>query len=581
MITGKRFKWQQKDVFESTVLYYSQSYDISKIISRCLINRGVQFDDVKKFLEPRIKDIMPDPFHLLDMEKAINRIIYAIKNQQRIVVYGDYDVDGATSSALVKKYFEQIKFKNIEIIIPDRTKDGYGPNMGIFQNLVNKKIDLVITLDCGIVAFEVMEYAYNAGLDVIIVDHHISTEVLPMSFAIINPNRIDQISQCKDCAAVGIAFFLIVALNKTLREGSFFEKIGILEPNIIDLLDLVALGTVCDVVKMSNINRALIQTGLKVLRQRKNTGLAILCDTVGIHDLITEYHLGYIIGPSINAGGRVGESNLGAALLSSCNKDVAYEMALRLHLYNQERKNLENQALNSAIQEAEIQFSEGNKCIFITGKWHIGIIGIVASRLNERFGVPIIVATMVYDIYKASARSVRNINIGAYILEARKLNLLLEGGGHAMAAGFSCTENQVDKLHKFLNEKMYNHIIEKYITYDSFLNINEINISLCDDLSTMSPFGVGNSLPKFVMENFEISNVKILKEQHISFIVNCRYKTKSIKAIFFRAFENSKEVYNCITSGNCKRILFKVNKNIWNGKINPQLIVEDVSDQIL
>lgn len=578
MINGKRFQWIEKEAHESTILYYSQRYNISKIIARCLINRGVQFEDVTGFLEPKVKDIMPDPFHLLDMRKAVNRIIDAIKNNQKIVVYGDYDVDGATSSALVKRYFEQIQFSNIEIIIPDRVKDGYGPNMNIFKSLVDRKIDLVITLDCGIVAFEVMEYAYNANLDVIIVDHHISTEKLPLSFAIINPNRMDQVSICKDCAAVGVSFFLIVALNKTLREENFFQRAGISEPNIIELLDLVALGTVCDVVRMSNINRAFIQTGLKVLRQRKNIGLTALCDTIGIRDIITEYHLGYIIGPSINAGGRVGESNLGAALLSSSNQDIALTISSRLHLYNQERKQLENQALNSAIQKAEVQISEGKKCIFVIGNWHIGIIGIVASRLNEKFGLPVIVATKSTDIYKASARSVKNVNIGAYILEAKDLGLVLEGGGHAMAAGFSCTNNQIQQLHTFLNEKLSHHTIEKYTSYDTTININEIDVSLCDEVYSISPFGNGNPCPKFVIQNFEISNIKVLKEQHISFLVKCQYTNKNIKAIFFRALEQYQEAYKCIANGSCKQLLFKINKNVWNGKVTPQIVIEDVSE---
>ncbi|RYE12919.1 MAG: single-stranded-DNA-specific exonuclease RecJ, partial [Rickettsiales bacterium] len=352
--------------------------------------------------------------------------------------FGDYDVDGATSSALFKRFFDSLGV-NSSIFIPDRINDGYGPNSSIFQRLKYDDTDLVITVDCGTTSFDAFDTAEDIGLKVIIVDHHLSSEILPKAFAIVNPNRIDETTIYKNLAAVGVCFLVAVATVSVLKERNYFMNQN--PPNLLNLLDLVAVGTVCDVVALEGINRAFVVQGLKILEKRSNVGLSSLIDISRLNEVPTAYHLGYILGPRINAGGRVGKSSHGAELLSTDDIDIATNLALELDQFNMERRAIENIIFDEAMLIAEQ--NDDNPMQFIIGKsWHPGVIGIIASRIKEKYNKPTIVISILNGIGKASCRSISGIDLGAIVVNAKLLNLVENGGGHAMAAGFKHLLNE-------------------------------------------------------------------------------------------------------------------------------------------
>ena len=311
-VSGKN--WVFRKIDESQTLMISQNHDLPEIISRVLVSRGVSNEDVNNFLSPRIKNFLTDPMQLIDMRKAAKRIVDAISKGEQIAIFGDYDVDGATSSALFYRFFQYLGYKAV-IYIPDRMKEGYGPNDNAFRKLKNDKVSVVITVDCGTTAFQALETAKDLGIDVIVVDHHKAETKLPLSFAIINPNRMDENSDLGHLAAVGVSYLLIIAINRILRESGWFTSKKIAEPNLLEWLDLVALGTVCDLVPLRGLNRAFVSQGLKVAHRRKNVGIAALSEIAKIDEKINCYHIGFLIGPRINAGGRIGESSLGSNIL--------------------------------------------------------------------------------------------------------------------------------------------------------------------------------------------------------------------------------------------------------------------------
>jgi single-stranded-DNA-specific exonuclease len=325
--------WQHRICDSRLAMAIYQKSGLSEIASRLLAAKNISLDEVENYLRPTIKYSLPDPFLLLDMDVAVKKIIQAIKSKQKIVVFGDYDVDGATSSALLKRFFAMAGIE-IEIYIPDRILEGYGPNVEALLNLKKSGADLVITVDCGTVAFEPLEAAYQAGLEVIVIDHHLGALEKPKAIAVINPNRLDEQFEHKNLAAVGVCFLLCVAVNKTLREENFYQENQLIEPQLLSLLDLVALGTICDVMPLTGLNRALVAQGLKIMKNRNNIGIRALCDVANLDEEPNSYHLGFVLGPRINAGGRVGKSDLGAKLLSSHDPEEAKEIATWLHSYN-------------------------------------------------------------------------------------------------------------------------------------------------------------------------------------------------------------------------------------------------------
>jgi single-stranded-DNA-specific exonuclease len=567
-------KWVKQDISKKDLLFIQQKYGVCEIVAAALCKRVDNLDCLQDFLSPKLKNLLPDPFLLLDMKAATQRIKAAIQSGEKIVIYGDYDVDGATSSALFKNYFAQIGVQ-VDIYIPDRILEGYGPNKQAFLNLAQSGYTLCITVDCGIVAHAEIEFAQQNGLDVIVVDHHISTDKMPSAVAVVNPNRIDQsqILHTESLAAVGVSFLVLIALNVVLRYSGFFQENAIKEPNLIQFLDVVALGTVCDIVKLTGINRAFVFQGLKVIKKNKNLGLATLIAELGIFDEISAYHLGYIIGPHINAGGRISKSSLGSQLLCTKCSQEAKKIAHQLIALNIKRKEIEDQALGQALLQVE---SVEDKFVMVSSdQWHQGIIGIVASRLKDHFYLPTFVISCGQSVAKASARSIKGTNLGAVVIIAKSEKIIIEGGGHKMAAGFSVENAKLLELRQFFKKQFANINTERIIEFDAQIKLWEITQTLCSQLEVLEPHGVGNPEPKFVISDFSIAYSRVIKDQHVSCVLVDNATGAKKNAIAFRAMQSG--LGKILIDGVAKKILAKIKLNHWNGRQDVQIIIDDVS----
>ena len=591
--------WHQKTFDERHALAILQRFEISEVLSNLLSAREISLGEIENFLEPKIKTSLPDPFELNDMEKAVAHVIAAIHARKKITIFADYDVDGATSSALLKRFFREAGV-NADIYIPDRVLEGYGPNSQALLNLKKSGTDLVITLDCGTVAFKPLEDAAAVGLDIIVIDHHLGVLEKPQSIAVINPNLLDEKFPHKNLCAAGVTFLFVVAINKKLREENFYAQKK--EPNLLNLLDLVALGTVCDVMSLTGLNRAFVAAGLKILKQRKNLGLREICDLAGLDEEPSAYHLGFVIGPRINAGGRVGKSDLGATILSSEDEEEVKAIAQQLETFNKQRKEIEVQVLEEAVKSLESGpltrsatescfggFSKNDPIIFAVAKnWHQGVIGIVASRLKDLYNKPVAVIAIDDEGKKgkASCRSISGIDFGGEILKARLEGLLIEGGGHAMAGGFSVAPEKISELHQFfcknLAQKVEEISAQKDAEFDIALDLAQVNLDLLKELAKLEPFGVGNMRPKFLLRNVVKVKANLVGQtaEHIS----CVFSSKSvlgfngqIQAIAFRS--NKTPLGEMLLDSKFTKpinLVGTLNINAWMGVEKVQMIIEDV-----
>lgn len=534
-------KWDIEEVDERIVLHIAQRLNIAEILAVIMYNRDVRtVEEAELFLDPKLRSHMPNPFHLKDMNKAADRIAQAVINQNKIAVIGDYDVDGATSTALLKRFFKSIDC-DVEIYIPNRITEGYGPSIEAFDVLHNKGNKLVITVDCGTVSFEPIEHAKKIGIDVIVLDHHLSSDVLPEAYAIVNPNRIDETFIHKSIAAVGIAFLAVVAIKSKLKEYNYFR--GRIEPDNLMLLDLVALGTVCDVMNLKGVNRAFVSQGLKLINNRFNIGLATLSNIANLESAVQSYHLGFVLGPRINAGGRIGEGLLGSELLSTTDAGLAMEISLKLERLNDERRSLESIILESAIAEVELHKLYDKSIILVSGNdWHQGILGIIASRLKEKYCKPsAVISFNSTEIGKGSARSINGIDIGTILAEAKLKNLLIQGGGHPMAGGFTVEKSKIQPLYDFICNKLgdTNDIMRKSksIKIDYILSLTAINDELLRIVNKAAPFGAGNNQPRFLVKKVIIVSVRIVGKSHIMFIVSDKNNlddSHTVKCMMFK-----------------------------------------------
>ena len=580
--SGKRWLERPSDARQALAL--SQQFELPEIIGRFLNARGVTADQVESFLDPKLSTALPDPAHLLDMEFGVTRIIQAILAEEKIAVFGDYDVDGATSSALLARYFTAIGTNHV-IYIPDRIAEGYGPNIPALEKLHKSGAKVVIMVDCGTTAFEPLAYAKEIGLDVIVVDHHVAEVGLPDAIAIINPNRLDEVSQHGQLAAVGVSFLLAVALNRGLRGINFFkDRTSIIEPNLLYLLDIVALGTVADMVALTGVNRALVVQGLKVMAKRQNIGLSALADISGIDEAPSTYHLGFLMGPRVNAGGRVGEANLGAHLLSTNNSEDAFKIAQKLDTYNLERREIENIVLKEALSLAEAKAANNayGSVIFIAGhEWHPGVIGIIASRLKERYGLPACVLTVKDGNATGSGRSITGVDLGACVIAARQAGILKNGGGHAMAAGFSLGADQLEAFEAFLSERIGKQIKEEGISptlnVDGALAVEGASMDLVQILQKMSPFGNGNAEPRLAFSNVRIVKVDVVGADHIRCFITGLNSKKQLAAIAFRCLDTELGQALLNHNGLPLHIVGRLRENIWQGRSSVQLLVDDAA----
>ncbi len=582
-------QWQAREFDERLANVILQRYELSPIIAKLLAIRNINLDEVTDFLDPKIKNILPDPFGLSGIDLAVDHVINAIKNNKKITIFADYDVDGATSSALLVRFFRQIDVE-VEVYIPNRVLEGYGPNSQALLNLKKNGTDLVITVDCGTVAFKPLEDAKKAGLEIIVIDHHLGVLEKPEAIAVINPNLLNEKFTPKNICAATVAFLFAVAVNKKLKDQNFFNHRNPI--NLFDLLDLVALGTVCDVMPLNGLNRALVSAGLKILKRRKNLGLRQICDLAGIDSEPDAYSLGFVIGPRINAGGRVGQSNLGARILASeCEKET-HEIAQNLEHLNKERKDIEAQVLDEALKRLEQGvdgFSIDDPVIFAVAKnWHQGVIGIVASRLKDLYNKPVAVITIdeKTNKAKASCRSITGVDFGAEILNARLQNLLLEGGGHAMAGGFSLMADQLLTLHQFFCNKLKQQVTEinkiNNAYYDLEIDIIQINLQFLKELAKLEPFGMGNGRPRFLINDVKKIRAQIIgaKQDHISCIFSAKSLvgfTNQINGIAFRSVGNKVgDLLLANKNYESLRLIATLNINSWMGIEKVQIIIEDV-----
>ena len=573
--------WFAMSCDESFVSELSRAFGISDFLSRILSNRVSSLDHAAKYLDPKIKTLLPDPFHLKDMDLAVDRLIKAITLKEKICIFADYDVDGATSSALIKNVLREIQV-NSEIYVPDRIAEGYGPSVEAMEKIQDKGTSLIITVDCGSVAFDALKCASKLGMDVIVIDHHISMDKLPKAVAVINPNRLDETSEYKNLAAVGVSFLFLVAIISRLKEIGYFAKNNIAIPNLIKQLDIVALGTVCDVMQLTGLNRAFVVQGLKVAKSRENIGYKTLCDVANIQEAINCYHLGFILGPRINAGGRVGKSSLGANLLSTISTSNAIKIAEELDMYNQERKSIELAMLDEAMEKAKDQ--KGDSMLFIAGEgWHPGVIGIVAGRLKEKYNKPTAVIAVNDGLGKASCRSIRGVDFGCKIIEAKQKNLLIAGGGHSMAAGFTVSADKMQELKVFLNGEFRKSLsgldIHLHEHYTIDLTSSAATPELVSEINNMEPFGNGNPAPIFRFSNVYVLKADIVASKHIR-VMFAPYRdshgSKPITAIAFNAVET--ELGNVILSRKAHSLsIFGTLKiNSWQDRETIQLQLKDI-----
>ena len=567
-------KWNLREVNEHLVTAIAREHDLPEIVARLLVARGVAPEEVHDFLNPSLRHFLPNPSHLLDMDRAAARIADAIIKQEKIAIWGDYDVDGATSSALLARYFRALAI-NPTIYIPDRMKEGYGPNTKALLELAGQGVKLVITVDCGTLAFTPLLAAKNAGLDVIVVDHHIGEAKKPEAFAIVNPNRLDETSPHGNLAAVGVAFLLLVAINRELRGRVFFAELA--EPDIKQWLDIVALGTVCDVVPLTGVNRALVAQGLKIMAGRRNIGISAVLDLAKSEEKPNVYSCGFIIGPRINAGGRVGKSDLGVRLLISEDAAVAKQIAGELEQYNAERKAIETMVQEDALAIAE-KIDANSPILVIAGQnWHAGVIGIVAGRLKERFHKPVAVIAINDGIGKASARSVSGFDFGAAVIAALEEGLLIAGGGHAMAAGFSVAEEKIPELAEFLQKRMGNKAVERGLTIDAIIGISGATPELLLKLEKLAPYGQGNPQARLMIQ--QVTNLKsdIVGEHHIKSLFIDRLSNSRLSAISFRCVGTPLGDALLYTQGKTIDVAGTLRLQEWNGKQSVNLTVEDVA----
>ncbi len=575
-LSGKN--WILKKYNEKDIIFLKENFSLDEITSKLLSIRQIKKDEINSFLNPSIKNFLPNPDILNDMEKSSKRAAKSIIKKEKIGIFGDYDVDGATSTALLGNYFSELNI-DYEIYIPDRKKEGYGPSIKSFQELINKKVKIIFTVDCGTLSFEAINFAREQNIDVIVLDHHQSEVNLPKAFSIVNPNRLDDKSNLQYLCAAGVSFMFLVSLNRKLRNNGWFIQEDLKEPDLINYLDLVSLGTVCDVVPLIGLNRAIVKQGLKIIKLKKNLGLKTLWDICKIESNPSIYHLGYLLGPRINAGGRVGKCSHGANLLLNKDPKYSFRLASELNQYNMERQMLEKDLLRKILNETKD--CTNDPVIVMSGKnWHEGVIGIVAARLKDKFNKPVILISVEGNIGKGSARSIVGFDIGSVIIAATQEKILIKGGGHKMAGGFSINFENINifkefvfKKFKLINENLKS---EKPLFFDSIIAPSAVNLEFYNKVELLSPFGSGNPEPKFIIENVKTINGKIVGEKHVKSVL-IGEDGSTIKSIAFNATENDLGGYLLKKNNKSFNIAGKLSLNEWKGQSNVEFIIDDIS----
>jgi single-stranded-DNA-specific exonuclease len=572
-VGGRR--WIFEDSNARDALQLAQNHGVGTLAASILLKRGVTFQTASSFLQPTLRNLMPDPSHLKDMDIGVERVVKAIQASETIAVFGDYDVDGATATALLRRYFRDIGV-TLRVYIPQRIEEGYGPTIPAMQQLAKEGTTTLLMVDCGTTAFAPLEAAAQLGIDVIILDHHMSQASLPLATALINPNRIDENSPLTNLCAAGLAFVFLVALQRRLRQEGWFTSRP--EPELLQYLDLVALGTVCDVMTLTGLNRAFVAQGLKVMARRTNIGLRHLADIAALDDTPSAYHLGFLLGPRINAGGRVGRAEYGSRLLSTTDDLEAQQLARDLDLYNKERQAIETLVLEEAIAQVESRGLDRHPLILVGQEgWHPGVIGIVAGRLKERFNRPACVVGFDAETGKGSGRSINGVNLGAAMHAACHHGFLVAGGGHAMAAGFTVMRDKFDGFYEFLRESLKPQIdsVDPILEIDGILTPSGATLELVREIKMLEPFGNGNPTPKFCIHKAKVTYAEQVGVNHIRCSLEGEDGTR-LKAMAFRALGTP--LGDAIMARNNKsiEIVGTLKADSWNGRYSVTCFIEDV-----
>ncbi len=559
----------------------SQMHGLPDVLARVMAARGVQPEEASQFLEPSLKSLMPDPSTLVDMDAAVNRVADAVGAGKKIAIFGDYDVDGATSSAIFARYLQGLGLEPA-IHIPDRIIEGYGPNGPAIENLHAEGAELLVTLDCGSTSFEAFETAHKLGLDVVVIDHHQVGETLPEVRALVNPNRQDDLSRQGHLAAVGVTFLFLVGLNRELRRRGAFQ--GRSEPDLMGLLDLVALGTVCDVVPLQGLNRAYVTRGLAVMHQRRNYGLTALSDAARVSGKPVPYHLGFLIGPRINAGGRIGDAALGARLLTTEDPHEARAIAERLDQLNAERQTMEAVMLEEAGAEAAMMLEARDPAVLLTGSedWHPGIVGLIASRLKDAHRRPAF--AIAYDQSgkgTGSGRSIPGVDLGKAVRQAVDDGLLEKGGGHAMAAGLTVRRDKAAELEDFFNDTLRADVeaatAHRELKVDAALTATGASLDLLEQLEKAGPFGAGHSEPVFAFPAHRVSFADVVGKGHVRATIAAG-DGSALKAICFKAEDKPHGKMLLEGRGRHLHVAGTLSIDTWQGTPKVQLRILDVAD---
>jgi len=555
-----------------------QRLGLPEIVGRVLAARGVGAEDGEAFLNPSLREALPDPSGFRDMDRAADRIADAVTAGERIAIFGDYDVDGATSTALLRRFLEAAGAE-VATYVPDRRTEGYGPNAPALLRLHAAGARLAVTVDCGVSAFAALEAAAAAGLDVIVVDHHQAEPRLPPAVAVVNPNRLDETVPHRQLAAVGVAFLLAVAVNRELRRRGRYGAGA--EPDLMGLLDLVALGTVADVVPLTGLNRVLVAQGLKVMARRRNAGLKALADVAKLEARPDAWHLGFLLGPRVNAGGRVGRSDLGARLLSTDDPAEAAALAAELDALNAERKAIETEVEAQATADAARQENAPLLLVAREG-WHEGVVGIVAGRLKDRFGRPAAVVALAGGVGKGSARSVPGVDIGAAVLAARQAGLLQAGGGHAMAAGFTVAAGELERLNDFLAARIGPQLAAapagNVLKLDGAVQVAGATRELADVLENAGPYGSGHPAPRLAVAAARVVRAQLVKESHVRLVLRAEQGAERLSAIAFRVAQEPLGRFLLASEGRQVHLAGRLQGDDWNGERRVSLLVDDAAE---
>ncbi|WP_431269788.1 single-stranded-DNA-specific exonuclease RecJ [Dankookia sp. P2] len=575
-VTGRRWVWREADA--RTAMAIAQRTDLPELVGRLLAARGVGIDAVTDFLEPTLRALLPDPSVLRDMDVAAARLASAVREDETVAVFGDYDVDGACSGALMVRALRQLGC-TVSHYVPHRLAEGYGPNAKAIRTLCERGATLIVCVDCGIAAHEALEAARGLA-DVIVLDHHKAEGPVPQVAAVVNPNRLDCNSGLRNLCAAAVAFMACVALHRVLRREGVFQRRA--EPPLLELLDLVALATVCDVMPLTGVNRALVAQGLKVMARRGHAGVAALLDVGLVRDQPTAHSLGFVLGPRINAAGRIDEPDLGLRLLLCDDPVEARAMAERLDVVNRRRQEVEAEVLGAAFAEAEAQYKAGHAVLLVSGEgWHPGVVGIVAGRVKEKFNRPACVAGVAAGLAKGSGRSVPGLDLGAAVIAARQAGLLESGGGHAMAAGFSFRTGRQAELHAFLEERLARAGDlpgAADLLVEGTVLVPAATSALAQQVERLAPFGAGNEEPIFALPRARVVRAdRVGKEGNTIRAFIEGESGGRLKAICFRAKEGPLAEALLSRSGVPMHLCGQLRAERWNDEVSACLHVVDAA----